>query len=84
VGHEKDPVGFAKSKSFFKSFTMAYFIQLVRCFSFPLDISFLARAKGTLTKDFKLYTLSIGMNAAGLFQASLILFTASLVGMEPW
>ena len=41
-------------------------------------------SKDILTKDFKLYTLSVGMNAAGLFQASLILFTASLVGMEPW
>ncbi|MEM2921741.1 MAG: MFS transporter [Candidatus Bathyarchaeia archaeon] len=41
-------------------------------------------SKGTLTRDFKLYTLSVGMNATGIFQASLILFTALLVGMEPW
>lgn len=41
-------------------------------------------SKGALTKDFKLYTLSVGMNAAGILQASLILYTASLVGMEPW
>lgn len=43
-----------------------------------------SKAKGALSTDFKLYALSVGMNAAGIFQASLILYAASLAGMEPW